>query len=310
MSSKHSVGVIVGRFQTAELTTGHIHLISEVLKRHSTVVIFIGCSPLILSQRNPLPYICREHMIREMFPTVSCHPIVDLKPAEPGQDDTKWNRSLDKKIHEIIPYGEVILYGSRDSFLKTYKGNFKSIVIEESPCAPATHNREETAKTPIDSADFRKGIIWLSFNHWPISYTTVDIAIHNTEGKWLVGRKYNQDQWRFIGGFSDADDDSFEISALREVGEETGLKVKEEDMTYIGSRRIRDWRYEKEEDQVKTLFFKTCVDASLEAKGADDIEVVQWVTFDELALMVEHNQFVSEHRVLFQKLSAHLDKQK
>lgn len=308
MNSKFSVGVIVGRFQTPELTAGHHNLIDEVLKLHANVVIFIGNSPLLLSKRNPLPYIVREQMVRTAYPMVSIHPIQDLKPAEKGQED-KWNISLDKKIREIVPYGDVTLYGSRDSFLKTYNGKYKTKEIAETACLPATHSRLEVAKVPIDSVDFRKGIIYANFNHFPISYTTVDIAI--TDGKkWLMGKKYNQDQWRFIGGFSDPDDDTFEISATREVNEETKLCVAPESLQYICSRRIKDWRYEHEEDQIKTLFFKatTTVDEAAFAKGADDIEVVEWHTMDQLKLMVETKQIVTEHLHLFVELQRHLDK--
>lgn len=308
--SKISVGVIVGRFQTPELTNGHKQLIAEVLTKHQLVIVFVGNSPLLLSKRNPLPYIVREQMIRTTFPTISVHPLQDCKVKD--DNDRRWDNQLDNRIKELAPYANITLYGSRDSFLQTYKGIHKKEIIVEAKSPSGTEMRLACAMAPINSSDFRRGIIFSNFNHWPISYATVDVAIYNEEGKWLVGQKYNQDQYRFVGGFSDPEDDSFEMSARRETGEETGLTIEEDDLEYVCSRRIRDWRYESEEDKIKTILYKVKAPAGVTPLGADDIrpDSLAWFTLDEMKELAATDKLVGEHKILLECLIKHLNKQK
>jgi bifunctional NMN adenylyltransferase/nudix hydrolase len=61
--------------------------------------------------------------------------------------------------------------------------------------------------------------------------------------------------------------------------EETGVEV--DDLRYIGSAIINDWRYKNEVDKIKTLFFVgTYIFGRPEAN--DDIAYVEWVPLNEL----------------------------
>ena len=110
MNNKLSVGVVVGRFQVSALTPGHKGLIAQLQSKHTHLIVLLGTSPVLLSKRNPLPYVVREQMIREEFPHVTILPIMDMKHHE------KWTAALDKKNHEVAPYADITLYGGRDSF--------------------------------------------------------------------------------------------------------------------------------------------------------------------------------------------------
>ena len=57
----------------------------------------------------------------------------------------------------------------------------------------------------------------------------------------LLGRKKDENKFRFIGGHVDPEDDSLEFAARRELMEETGFTV-EGDLEYIGSCMVPDWR--------------------------------------------------------------------
>jgi len=60
------VGVIIGRFQVAELHDGHHMIISSVLERHKKVLIFLGSTPdVLVTKQNPLDFLTRQQMIQE-----------------------------------------------------------------------------------------------------------------------------------------------------------------------------------------------------------------------------------------------------
>ena len=300
--SKLSVGIIVGRFQTTALTAGHKHLIDEVYARHSQVVIFIGVRPIILSQKHPLPYLVREQMIKTAYPEATTIPIVDMK------EDEKWVATLEKKIHEVVPYGDVKLYGCRDSFLKVYQKYGKHAWEELSSIEgiSSTQVRELTAQVPLPTADFRAGVIFAMHNHHPISFSTVDIAIFNKdETEILLGRKHAESQYRLVGGFKDVTDATLEIAAARECGEETELEVDTEDLVYVCSSTVNDWRYAEEKHGITTVCFKTNKFKGT-PKAGDDIGEVKWFKFEDL-FVNDNNEcnpelIVKEHRKLLEKL--------
>ena len=50
---KYDVGVIIGRFQVPELHQAHLDLIQAACNAHDKVIIFLGLSPLMVTQENP-----------------------------------------------------------------------------------------------------------------------------------------------------------------------------------------------------------------------------------------------------------------
>jgi bifunctional NMN adenylyltransferase/nudix hydrolase len=89
-----------------------------------------------------------------------------------------------------------------------------------------------------------------------------------------LARKPEEKKWRFIGGFSDPRSTSLEVDAKREVTEEASIEV--DDITYLGSTLIDDWRYRGEQDKIKTAFFVAKYIYG-KPEGADDIAEVKWV---------------------------------
>jgi bifunctional NMN adenylyltransferase/nudix hydrolase len=292
-----NVGVIVGRFQVPELTEGHIDLINHVADNSDVVYIFLGLSPLRITTSNPLDFRARVQMINETFPEVIVNYIGDTSC------DIAWSNSLDNQISKIInPNDNVILYGSRDSFIKSYHGKFKVQELESKIVVSGTEIRSRIAAKGNKSSDFRSGVIWAAYNQYPKNFSTVDIAIFNEDStEVLLARKPNETKLRFVGGFSSPDCPTFEDDATREVKEETNLDIGE--LLYLGSSTIDDWRYRSEVDKIKTLFFAAKrVGGDLEA--GDDIAAAKWVKVSEL----NADLFVNEHKVLFNLLVKKLDK--
>lgn len=291
------VGVIVGRFQTPYLHKGHKDLIARVTNVHKTVVIFLGVSPNKRSRRNPLDFEARRIMILQDFPGVSVLPLSDMK------DDKDWSHNLDAKIREAYSFASIRLYGGRDSFISHYTGSFPTTEIEATVYHSATSLRDEAGHDVKESPSWRAGVIYGAYNQFPKVWATVDVAPikHNEDGTYevLLARKPNEKDWRFIGGFSDPTDTSFEDVGKREVREEASIEVG--DLEYICSHKIDDWRYKDDVDKVMTTFFyATYLHGHPEPK--DDIEEVAWFTFDKGPRSIFHVNVVVAHSHLLFRL--------
>lgn len=267
-------GVIIGRFQVAELHDGHRQLIDQVMARHRKVVVLLGISPLANSINNPLDFESRKQMLCEAYPSLTVLYVKDVN------DDALWSKNVDAVITDVLtPTKTALLYGSRDSFIKHYSGRFNTYELPTHHVKSGTELRELIGQAPRASADFRAGVIWASRNRWPTSFQTVDVAIFNKDyTQMLLGQKANEPGWRLIGGFADPNSPSLEDDARREVMEETGIKIDSVD--YVGSYQIDDWRYSNEPDCIKTALFIATTDETGEA--ADDIARVCWFTRAEL----------------------------
>ncbi len=263
----------MGRFQTHKLHEAHIGLIETALEYCDRVIVFVGGHPDIKhTSRNPLPYQLREQMLYEAFSRqLEVYPLVDI------HDDELWCISLDAEVHRITHDDDtVILFGGRDSFLDIYEGKFQLIFryFHEGDNDPSgTEIRKELAENPINSEDFRRGIIYASYNRWPIPHQVVDVAIFSPDyDKILLGRKKKESKWRLIGGFVDVDSKSLEENAIRESLEEANVHVN--GLHYLGSFQVDDWRYRREVDKIMTVLY-ACTTTSKGIAG-DDIEEVNW----------------------------------
>ena len=68
-----------------------------------------------------------------------------------------------------------------------------------------------------------------------------------------VAKKKEETKYRFVGGFVDNTDKSYEDAVIREVKEETKLDIN--NIKYITSRIIDDWRYRYETEKIITSFY-------------------------------------------------------
>jgi bifunctional NMN adenylyltransferase/nudix hydrolase len=265
-------GVIIGRFQVDELHDGHTVLIDYVNKNNDELIIFIGLSPLKCTYNNPLDFSAVKKMLEETYPDAIIMYIKD------EISDKEWSEKLDKMLKKIPnPDDEICLYGSRDSFIKHYHGEYKTEELEQTVFTSGTNVRKEIAGSVVSNADFRKGVIWAAMNQYTGPATTIDVAILNDdETKVLLGKKPNEDKLRFIGGFAESGE-SFEQTAYREADEETNLALM--DLRYIKSIPVDDWRYKNEKKKITTLFFKANILSGKPMPG-DDIVELMWVNIE------------------------------
>lgn len=277
-------GVIVGRFQTPHLTDGHKFLIDSVYKLHKSIIIFVGVHKSQSTKRNPLDFINRKLMIQNYYPGAIVLPIND------HINDNVWSENLDKAILTIT--NNAILYGSRESFLSYYSGRFSKEQIHSTLQDNATDIRKSIISTPINSDDFRKGVIYGVSNRFPSPYIAVDIAMIKEDKEVLLGKKDGENFYRFVGGFVDSTDESITSAARRELLEEVG-NIEVADFEIIGESKIDDWRYKKDEENIFTILFK-CKYIYGSVTASDDIAYLEWIKIEDL----ETIEFMPEHKKL------------
>lgn len=287
-TTKTDVGIVVARFQVHQLTEAHVDLIETVRKNHNKVIVFLGLSPVIGTRINPLDFESRKQMVLEKFPDVTVLYIKDVP------DDVAWSKRLDEQIGDLLnPAQTVSLYGSRDSFISHYTGRYPTVEFEPISIVSGTELRKEISSKVKASADFRAGVIWAVYNQYPQTIATIDIAIYDDRNRFLMVRKPSEKLFRFVGGFSQPEEKSYEMDALREVSEEVGVEIA--CLQYIGSTYIEDWRFEQQTNKIKTVFFEAkYVFGS--PRPEDDVCEAKWIT--ELS----ENDVVPEHKVLVQML--------
>jgi len=293
---KPSYGVVVGKFQVNDLHDGHMELFRQVRARHSGVIVFVGVHPAGLTKNHPLDFPTRKAMIQAKFPEFTVLPLMDTK------EDESWSKALDAAIATVVTFGDVTLYGGRDSFVPHYSGRYTPIELElpvETQKISGTMIRDEFANKVIESPEFRAGMIYAAAHLWPVLLPCVDIAIFNSDyTEVLLGRRETEKQWRFIGGHAEKKHGSYETGARSEVLEEAGLDPNA--MEYIGSAVIPDWRYNTPDRGVMTAFFATTM-MSMSAKAGDDIDEVKWFKVDKL----KPSDLVDTHQPLYGLFAAY-----
>ena len=286
---KTDVGVLVARFQLADLHEAHLKLIQGVVDNHEKVIVYLGVAQMRVTGENPLDFEARKQMILEKFPSVNVLYIKDVG------DNKKWASNLDGMIQDIIgPHSTVCLYGGRDSFIDRYPGKFQTCELEQVKFVSGTAERARISKKVMSSSQFRAGVIWAVENQYPRVSPTVDIAIwHKDHNKLLMGRKPKEDLFRFIGGFVDGKT-SLEEDAIREVKEEASIEISRP--IYIGSFPVKDWRLTGK-DAIVTAFFEA-THMSCTPKPDDDIVALHWFEVNK----IKYSDIVEAHKPLLEMI--------
>lgn len=267
--SLDTLGVVIGRFQTPFLTVGHRSLLAQALANHKKVLVLIGVSQALGTDKNPLDFDTRKKLFtenrqlnKEDINRLIIEPLPDYMLC-----DRVWTQRVDSFM-ERLGFKEATLYGGRDNHLeKHYLGNHDVHIIDSKHACSATELRKASAKEALSDESFRHGIIYHVENRYPIVYPTVDVAIitpaanPDKDGSYysyvLMGRK--GEKFTFIGGFVDPSDEDLEAAALREVQEETGWDLSQLDFSYIFSMKVPDLRYKGTKDGIMTTLFECSI---------------------------------------------------
>lgn len=155
------IGVVIGRFQIPELTDGHLYLINQAFSANRRVLILVGSASTSGTVANPLDYPTRERMIRARFPEAVVLPLQDVP-----SNDILWSTLVDAAVMTVYPRAEMVtLFAGRDSFAPHYKGQWPVIICDSGiEHVSGTAKRAAVGKVVLDSADFRRGIIYATQN--------------------------------------------------------------------------------------------------------------------------------------------------
>lgn len=294
----NTVGVVIGRFQTPFLHEAHHELLKLLTDKYQQVIIFVGVASTKNTKTDPLDFDTRAMMIREwMVENSRFYNTVSVLPIYDHESDIVWSRNLDNQISSLVGFDrKVVLLGSRDSFIGSYYGRYETKQVDIVSPVSGTEIRKKCV-IPINSEDFRDGVIYATNQRYPVAYQVVDMAIWDSMGRILMIKKEGDgNYWRFPGGFSDPNSESLEHDARREIQEELGLNVEyDKDLKYIGSCLIDDWRYRKGPDKVKSAFFATEYLWGLPVANDDALEC-GWVKISDLMNVVRPS-----HKVLAEK---------
>lgn len=278
VGSKKAIGVIVARFQVAELHPGHIHLISHVLERHEEVAIVLGTRGGMRTPRDPLTFEERVEMIKQSLPEQH---FTILQLSDHPESSEKWARSLDALIETAFPGRAAILYGARDSFIPHYLTK-KFPTREVKPVHSYSGTEVRKALKFSHTKEGRTAIIHLMEHRPPLVYATSDLAIvdKTNESVLLIGKNIHEGKLSFVGGFADKKDGTALCTAQRE-GMEEALGVGFGPLEYVDSVVIDDPRYRGTSDGVMTTFFMTGYRGGTPFPG-DDADFIRWVPYREL----------------------------
>lgn len=263
------VGVVVARFQVNILHELQRGMLDLVLHNHKKVIIFLGTTNISPTRRNPLDFMTRKLMVQKHYPTANILPLPDKR------SDESWSKTLDNKISEVFSGVKVLLYGGRDSFIPYYQGKHTTTELQsEFVEVSGTKIRESISREILESPKFRAGVIHSVYGKYDTTFPTVDVCVYNDNGEILLARKPDEEKWRFVGGFVDRKDSSLEVSANREFMEEVnGCYIN--NLRYILSQKVDDWRYRNEKDGIMTTLFLAKFGHG-QVKPSDDISEVKW----------------------------------
>ena len=267
------LSVIIGRFQTPCFHQGHLELINAAQNLSENVLVLIGCTSAVGTDKNPLNFETRKRLFENKM-------LCEIKPLYDMFSDHDWSNQIDKIIDDL-GFKEATIFGGKDNSIEGYyHGKHKVKIINDVGVHSATALRKAVGMSnPRPSEDFRAGIIYAAENRYPIVYSTVDVIVKN-DNKYLVGKK--GDKYCFVGGFVDPSDNTLQAAAIRELKEETGI-TDFGDIDYCGSIKIDDVRYKGTKDSIMTHCFLVRNARDLENEIQDkEFEYFVWATKEEL----------------------------
>ena len=126
---------------------------------------------------------------------------------------------------------------------------------------------------------------------------TVHIWILNSKGELLIQRRSdtrerNPGKWAFTGGGVDSGETSLQ-GAIRELGEELGMIVKDKEMDFIIS-------FKREHVFVDVWLIKKDISVSDLKLQEEEVSEVKWVSIEELTEMIRNNEFVKSIKLSYE----------
>lgn len=329
MNDKYDVIVYIGRFQP--LHNGHVNIIQKISQLAKKVVVIIGSKSNPVSCKNPWTYEERKLMIQN-----STHvQYMDIEGVEDYiYDDYQWINEVTEIVykHKNMENPRIAIAGYNKDESSSYLKYFPQWdLIEQSPY--------KEYGTLINATDIRNEILQGKFHHVQTvlpPYVATEVTLMNgprmnylkglyegildikkcfgtgnfnttdaivvQSGHVLLIKRKDSDLWAMPGGLLEPDE-TYEQSVIRELREETRLKVPTK--VLLGSiKEIKTFdkvdRDERGRYITKAYLFKLDDNLDLpKVKGRDDAKEAKWVSIGELynmrsVMYADHFHIVSK----------------
>lgn len=210
-------------------------------------------------------------------------------------DNDEWVEDLFRQVADITEEGdEITYYGSRDSFLWVLPDSVSKVELKQYQYFNASEFRKKVPN--IDSFDFRSGYIRAINDEFPGCYSVVDTVVLDGKGNVLLGRKPGRSSYCIPGGFADDGDPTLEFSAIRELNEETTLKIAERELEYVMSKPCDIFGYQKHRQPFTSVFVAKYHQFHGTPSNTDELVEVGFYPYHEALKMVGKN-----HKLFIEK---------
>lgn len=249
------LAVLISRFQSSRLT-GWDHSFLEFLrKNYKQTLVLLPTPPVKNTLDNPLDFPTRKGMLHGLDKGLF---IVALSDTE---SDIEWSKKIDLAVEATFGAGSVVdIHCSKDACAPFYSGLHKVIEFLPQPSITINSVKAELGDVSglIESHAWRAGMVYASTARFDMSYQRTDIVpyrIQNGHFELLLSRKVGSKEYYTFGGPVKPIDETVEEASLRELREKAGFAGWRENLGYVGSTRVVDWRYRFSRDKVMSSVF-------------------------------------------------------
>jgi bifunctional NMN adenylyltransferase/nudix hydrolase len=334
MSEHTSTALIIGRWQMFH--KGHESLLRAALLAAPSVIVVIGSSYRSRDARNPFTWEERKAMVQATL-SPSDLTRVQFLPVRDYFDDERWNNAVRNGVAQLTKTGgKVILVGFKKDATSYYLDNFPGWTtqgIEQEVAIDATSLRnvyfegadpdarlsvlkphvsppvwdylQAWSRLPFYAQRMREHMAVVAYRkRWTAdAYLTADAIVVADKHVLLVrrGGDVGYGQWALPGGFVDKNE-RFYLAALRELEEETGLKMLGSTMQQAcKAQQVFDHPLRSARGRLIAMayFFDLGHMRLPEVKGADDAMEAKWIPLNELSLL--EDQLFEDHAAILDK---------
>ncbi len=282
--------LFIGRFQPPH--KGHINFIEKISKNFDEVIIGIGSSNKAYTFDNPFTVKEREEMFNESL-KIKNYVIVPIP-------DIHNYREWVKHVEKLVPRFDVVFSGNKIVKNLFENAGYKVVEIKKKEKFSATTIREAMLagrpwKKYVCSGVAKiiekiGGVERIKRLYYSSPSIAVDVIIEMDGGLVLIERKNYPYGWAIPGGLVNYGE-KVEEAAIREIKEETNLKIKSLKLFGVYSDPKRDPRR-----HVISLVYITKVDRG-KIKAGDDAKNVKIFKFEEIPnkLAFDHRKIIDDY---------------
>lgn len=321
---KYDTLVLIGRFQPVH--SAHVELIHRAMSMCNQLVIIVGSTEMPSTFKNPWDYMTRKLMLGDVVASAHSHHCkVYVEPnTDSMYNDAAWASRVQGIVSKYVTLGKsVALIGHRKDassfyldmfpqwgfeevellqplnatkvrdyyFTKDANLNFLKSVVPETTLAVLTRwQRTQQYRDIIAEKEFveQYKLQYASLPYAPV-FVTVDAVVTCANHVLMVKRKAfpGKGLWALPGGFLNAaTDSSVQSATIRELKEETGIKVPVPVLLgSITKSKVFDAIDRSTRGRTITHAFLIELSGTVlpKVKGADDAEVARFVPYAEIS---------------------------